>query len=50
MNELQQFILGRINERIATETNLLDKLDMMILKAKVSVMETEDDIKWNGVA
>lgn len=50
MNELQQFILRRINERIATETNLLDKLDMMILKAKVSVMETEDDIKWNEVA
>ena len=50
MKELQKFILERIGERIATEKDLSAKLDMMILKAKVSAMVAEDDVKWDEVA
>lgn len=50
MKELLKFILQRIDERIATEKNLFSKVDMMILKAKVSAVEAKDDIKWDDVA
>ncbi len=50
MKELQEFILGRIEERISTEKNLSAKLDMMILKAKVSTAVAEDGVKWDEVA
>lgn len=35
MDELREVILKGIEKRIQTEENLLDKLDMLILKAKV---------------
>ena len=50
MKELLKFILQRIDERIATEKNLFSKVDMMILKAKVSAVEAKDDINWDDVA
>lgn len=35
MDELREVILKGIEKRIQTEENLLDKLDMLILKTKV---------------
>lgn len=35
MDELREVILKGIEKRIQTEEDLLDKLDMFILKAKV---------------
>lgn len=41
MNELRNEILERVEERIKAEENLLSKLDMIILKAKLSSIPCE---------
>lgn len=39
MDKLRELILEGIEKRIQTEENLLDKLDMLILKAKIDATQ-----------